>query len=172
MIDSKNKIWHLINSIGLPVILVFCWQYIAVPQIEKIRDNGNFISIETAGQLIKESILEQREKQADEKTASLSWTVANALGVEREQVAPRITKLIQFGEAEMIKHVERQAFWQEFEKTRYIAIIEKEGKLYFRWTDGDYQLKKKEINNGFVYYWRDKNDDKHYLQSISSVKDQ
>lgn len=44
-------------------------------------------------------------------------------------------------------------------------------KIYFQWVDGVYNVKERNVNGGTIRFWRDKFDDQHSLQSISSIKD-
>ena len=50
-------------------------------------------------------------------------------------------------------------------------LEDKDGKLYFQWTDGLYPIKERQVNGGVIRYWRDRTDDQHSLQSISNIQD-
>lgn len=50
-------------------------------------------------------------------------------------------------------------------------VEDQENKLHFNWLDGLHAIKKQNVNGGQLYFWRDQDDDKHYLQSISTIKD-
>lgn len=144
--------------------------------IDKRFSEVKYITVNQAESQIKELVLDERERQAEKKTGSLSHNIAlelRELGVQREDVAPLIGKVAKFGIEQMRKAEERETIWNEFVKTRYICPVLIEDKLYFRYTDGDYPITKKDLGDGnYFSFWRHpKDDDKRFLPSISNVKD-
>lgn len=177
-INTATVVVSTLCSVVAMVVTMFTYQSVylngkmELMVSDKVREVRYVTKIELDNS-VKSAVLEEREKQADTNTASLSSTVANALGVPRKEVAPILTGLIHFGLKEKQRSVDNQQLWDEFKQTRYICPIIIGDKWYFRYEDGDYPISKKDLGGGYYSkFWRyPQDDDKRHLSSISRIKD-
>ena len=179
-VNTATIVYSVICSIVGMVVTLFAYQLLYLnDKMEFIMEEKfkakEYVTKDNLELEVSKAVFSEREVQAEAKTASLSWAIANEMGMERKDVAPIAAKVFRYGLEQMEAHEKRETQWQEFTKTRFLGVIQKpndigELTLYYRDITGDYLVRTKEVN-GYVYsYWEDNNNIKHPLRERDEIK--
>lgn len=179
-VNTSTVVYATLCSIAGMIVTLFAYQFLYLNDKMDFTMDEKFEAREyvTAEQLdlsVSKAVFEEREAQAEAKTASLSRGIADEMGWERSDVASKAGKVFKFGYEQMALHEQREGIWQEFIRTKFIGVIEKPNQmgvrtLYYRDSTDDYLIQYEIVNGERHHYWQDANMIKHPLRERDKIK--
>ena len=178
--ENKTVAYSVIGSVISMVITLFAYQLLYLNDKMDFKMDEKFkakeyVTSEQLANKVKEAVLDEREIQAETKTASLSRGLADEMGWERTEVKTKAAKVFRFGYEQMALQEERQIIWKELVNTKYIGVIYKLnqvgiGVFYYRDITGDFLIHYEIVNGNRKHYWQGTDMVKHQLIERDKIR--